>query len=71
MTARIIPFTIVSSTQLIAVNLERPHRGAINVEVPARLAQQIADAAMWEGNTPQQFVVAFLQAAFPDRTGAA
>lgn len=45
--------------------------GAINVEVPPKLAQQIADAAIWEGKTPQQFVLAFLQAAFPERAGSA
>ena len=70
MAAKTIPFTIVAPSQLIAANLDRPHRGAINVEVPALLAQQIADAAIWEGKTPQQFVVGFLQAAFPERSGA-
>ena len=66
------------------LSLNGAHRGAttkagqsltasasLNVEIPHPLAQRIANDARWAGKTPEQFVLDFLQAAYPVHTGAA
>ena len=41
------------------------------IEISAAVSQRIADAAIWEGRTVTEFVLAMLNAAFPDQTGGA
>ena len=45
--------------------------GALKVEIPDALAKRISDAAIWERRTVPEFVLAMLNAAFPDQAGAA
>ena len=69
MSAAIIPFNAALKR---SNGIPKPSQNsACSIELPSRLAQKIAEAALWEGKTAEQFVLAMLQAAFPDQAGAA
>lgn len=69
MSAAIIPF---NGLQKRAHGIIKPTtNSACSIEIPNRLAQKIADAAMWEGKTTEQFVLSMLNAVFPEQAGAA
>ena len=69
MSAAIIPFNAAQKRS--NGMLKAATTSACSIELPSRLAQKIAEAAIWEGNTAEQFVLAMLNAAFPDQAGAA
>lgn len=71
MSARILPFKAAPPTAISARLKALERSGPVLVEIPTRLAQRIADAAIWGPKTPEQFVIDLLQAEFPEKTGAA
>ena len=70
MSGNVLPFRSIQPSQIPSTS-SLDIGGAITVEVPEQLARRIANNAMWALKTPEQFVLAMLEAAFPEKTGAA
>lgn len=71
MSARILKFKAAPPSP-ISTRMESFAKGhPVVVEIPVHLALRISDAAIWEQKTAEQFVLAMLEAAFPEKTGAA